>query len=200
MMANPDSSLAPATVLAEIARLLTAAGYHVDRRTEERLSIPADRALLAEDKYGVVAAVVYDTWGELASSWRTAQGAVAEALSSAFTRLDRKAWDGYLLLLTPGLAVDAEETVHEIRYDTSRVRKLVATGDDLSSLSDVERALLPLLPIVGEEATTEATSPLEQLAEHLAEAGIDREIAQTAIDSFIAHRPIVEQLHEKVNP
>jgi hypothetical protein len=192
--------LGPAAVLAEAARVLSSANYRLERETEKKLDLPSERALLAEDKYGVVVVVVYDTWRELASAWREAQAAAVEALSARFSRLDRKAWDGYLVLLTPALATDHDATVHEIRYDTSRIRKIVATGDDLVSLNDVERALLPLLPLAQNESDIdEAQSPLDELPEQLEQTGIARELAETAVAAFRAHRPIVHELHRHLS-
>jgi len=48
-----------------------------------------------------------------------------------------KAWDGYLVLLTPGLAPSEEANIEAVRYDTTRLRKLVATGEDLRNPTDV---------------------------------------------------------------
>jgi len=196
---NAGIALAPAAVLAEVARVLSANQYHLERKTEAKLDLPSERALIAEDKYGVVVVVVFDTWRELAASWRSAQAAAVEALSTRFTRLDRKAWDGYLVLLTPALSTGAEETVDQIRYDTSRIRKIVATGEDLASLSDVERTLLPLLPLTQTDLELEdAQSPLDELAEHLERAGIARRLADTAVAAFRDHRPIVQELHREL--
>jgi len=122
-----------------------------------------------------------------------------EILSSRFTRLDRKAWDGYLVLLTSALAVEADATVHEIRYDTSRIRKIVATGEGISSLNDVERTLLPLLPLTQDAVELEdEQSPLDELPERLERTGIARELVETAIAAFKDHRPIVQELHRQL--
>lgn len=59
-----------------------------------------------------------------------------------------QAWDGYLVLLTPSLQPSSTWTEGtEIRYNTSRVRKLVGTCDDLKSLRDVQNILQPVLPV-----------------------------------------------------
>ena len=191
----PGTELTPAAILAEAARVLAVAGYHIGRDTESKLKLPPERALLAEDKYGVVTVVVYDTWADLVASWAPAQASIVDAVSKEYTRLDRKAWDGYLVLLTPALTEAAETTAQQIRYDTSRVRKLVATGDDLRSLSDVSRALAPLLPLALDAAETDEKSLLEELPVRLEEAGIARELAEVTVDAFRNHRPIVEELH-----
>lgn len=200
-MTGPDETgLTPATILAEAARVLDGANYHVKRRIEGKLDFPSERALLAEDKYGVVALVVYDTWSELASSWRSAQAVVVEAMSREYKRLDRKAWDGYLILLTPALATESDSTVHDIRYDTSRIRKLVATGQELVTLADVERVLLPLLPLSLDSIEVgDSQSLLDELPGHLERAGVARELADAAVEAFRSHRPIVQEIHRNVS-
>lgn len=199
-MTDEQPSLLPATILAEAARVLEKGGYHVQRSTESELGLPSERALLAEDKYGVVVLVVYDTWSDLNASWRDAQASVVEALSRRFTRLDRKAWDGYLVALTPAL-VSEGETVHQIRYDTTRVRKLVATGEELRTLGDIERTLLPLLPLAEAELPADdATSLLDQLPSHLEAAGVSSELAAAAVRAFKQHEPIVAALDKELFP
>jgi len=192
-----ETELTPAAILAEGARVLAAAGYHVDRSTESKLKLPPERALLAEDKYGIVALVVYDTWTDLTASWAPAQASIVEALSTTYTRLDRKAWDGYLVLLTPALPDAGETTAQHIRYDTHRTRKLVATGDDLQSLSDVSRVLAPLLPLELDTAAIRDTqSLLDELPNHLVEAGIPHDLADVAVAAFRNQKPIVQELYQ----
>lgn len=52
-----------------------------------------------------------------------------------------------------------------IQRDTNRVRKLVAAGQELQTLNDVERTLLPLLPVspedLGIRTTETALEPVE---------------------------------------
>lgn len=192
-------TLGPAALLAEVARTLANAAYRVERDAEKLLNLPSDRALLAEDKYGVVAVVIYDTWRDLARGWREAQAHVVELISERLTRLERKAWDGYLVLLTPALAAEEEATVHEIRYDTSRVRKIVATGEEIRSLSDIERTLLPLLPLSQEPVELgEEGSPLDVLPERLAAHGVAPELVAVAVDAFKQRRPIVQELQRSL--
>lgn len=200
MIDNDGIELSSAAILAEAARVLAVGGYHIERKTEEKLELPSERALLAEDKYGVVVVVVYDTWGELASSWQSAQTSVVVALSREYTRLDRKTWDGYLVFLTSALVPEDELTPHGIRYDTSRIRKLVATGDDLLTLADVERALLPVLPLSLDGFEFEdSQSLLDELPEHLERAGVSRELADVAIEAFGSRRPIVQEIHRHLS-
>ena len=191
-----DTELTPATILAEAANVLAAGGYRVDRATESKLRLPPERALLAEDKYGIVALIVYDTWADLVASWVPAQAAVVDAVSKVYTRLDRKAWDGYLVLLTPAFSSEGDVTPQQIRYDTNRIRKLVATGDDLRSISDISRVLAPLMPLAFDTAEiSETHSLLDELPSRLVEAGISPDVADVAVSAFRNQRPIVEELH-----
>ena len=100
-----------------------------------------------EDPYGIVAVHVFDSWRQLTEQWPVAQGRLVELISEHLTRPEPKAWEGYLVLLTPGLLPPTQRTrLNDLRYDTHRVRKLVATGDDLATLEDVQGTLLPLSP------------------------------------------------------
>jgi hypothetical protein len=154
-------------------------------------------ARLYEDPYSVVALIVCETWAELESRWTDAQGALVELMSAHMSREDPKAWEGYLVLLTPGSTTGIEETqtVSSIRYDTSRVRKLVATGNELKQISDVERTLLPLLPLHATQITDDAGSVLDLLPQMLA-AGekIEEPMVRAVIDAFIVQKPLVEAL------
>jgi hypothetical protein len=95
---------------------------------------------------------------------------------------------GYARFISPG-SWDAT-------YDTNRVRKLVATGDELGTLDDVEQALLPLLPLEVESQFEPGHALIERLPSLLAEHGIEVEAAQTVVDAFVANESILERLHE----
>jgi hypothetical protein len=193
---GPEFELTPAAILAEAAEVLSSAGYHLERDSEALLQLPSERSFLAEDKYGVVAVVVFDTWRELAGQWQLAQASIVDTVSREYTRIDRKAWDGYLVLLTSALPDEGDETAQEIRYDTRRVRKIVAAGNDIRSLSDVERVLLPLLPLSPETVEVgDSQSLLAELPDRLEDAGVSRDIAQVAVDAFTNHKPIVQEIH-----
>ena len=67
----------------------------------------------------------------MSAGWLQAQAALVDLISAFFHRSDAKAWEGYLVLLTPSvLPHDAALEVTEIRRNTTHVRKLVATGDE----------------------------------------------------------------------
>lgn len=184
------------TLLAAASDVLENAGYRPV--PEERIgSWPRPSARVYEDPYSIAALAVYDTWGDLANSWLDAQGALADLISSYFTRGDAKSWEGYLVLLTPSvLPADAQLEAADIRANTRHVRKLIATGDELRSVGDVSRTLLPLLPL--EPATLAAPdgSALDLLPELLGRRGIDPAAVQVAINAFRSQEPLMERLHE----
>ena len=101
-----------------------------------------------EDAYGIVALTVFETWSQLKANWHIEQGALVDLMADNVRRGEPKAWEGYLVLLTPGLlAPDDQVVLNDLRNDTNRVRKIIATGDELEELSQVGDALLPLLPL-----------------------------------------------------
>lgn len=108
-----------------------------------------------------------------------------------------KSWDGYLVLLTPGLAPSEDAGIEAVRYNTTRLRKLVATGDDLRSPTDVERVLRPLLPLGQEQASLSQGSALDLLPKLLADQGIPRETTQLLVDAFREQSPLLERLHQE---
>lgn len=155
---------------------------------------PGGSIRVYEDPYAVAVVAVYETWTELATGWVQLQEALVDLMSRFWTRADAKAWDGYLVLFTPATPGNYVE-VEGIRYNTSRVRKLVATGDDLRRLSDVTRVLAPLLPL--EPAVeTQGETALEMLPRLLAQQGIDEEVARVLVRAFDRQEPLVEALDQ----
>ena len=191
----PDSALTATDIVAAASVCLESGGY--SPVPESRLGewqLPSARVY--EDPYSVVALLVYESWGELASNWTDAQAALVELISAHMTSADAKSWEGYLVLLTPGVALgDVYPSVADIRYDVSRVRKLIATGNDLSRISDVERTLLPLLPMQPPASAHGDASVLSLLPALLAQRGIDEGAVRVVIDAFSAQEPLVESLH-----
>jgi hypothetical protein len=194
MMAKGEG-LTTTDLLAAVSDCLCGGGYERigDARRGEW---PTESVRLFEDAYGVVAVVVYDTWRDLLSGWVDAQDALVQLISSHISRSDAKAWDGYLVLLTPGImASDTRNAATQIRYDTTRVRKLLAAGDDLKSLGDVERALLPLLPLEAGFELDEQESVLEMLPGLLSRRSISEDAVRVLIKAFTEQQPLVERLH-----
>ncbi|GIK77430.1 MAG: hypothetical protein BroJett022_11200 [Actinomycetes bacterium] len=152
---------------------------------------------LYEDPYGVVAINVYDSWATLAGEWTEAQAELVELMSEHLSSADAKAWEGYLVLLTPGHAdpgADADQ-LESIRYDTSRVRKLIAAGDELTRLADVERVLLPLLPIDGGVTDVDQErSVLDLLPTLIRSEDVDQGAVGAVVAAFQEHEPLLEAL------
>ena len=184
------------TLLAAAADILEGSGYRPVPR--DRISSwPGPGARVYEDPYSVAALVAYDTWGDLAAGWLDAQAALVELISSYFARGEAKTWEGYLVLLTPSVLPRAAQLqVTDIRTNTRHVRKLVATGDDVRSVGDVSRTLLPLLPLEPEAVAAPEASALDLLPDLLGAKGIDGAAVQVAIDAFRSQESLVERLHE----
>ncbi|MGH2403880.1 MAG: hypothetical protein ACRDGN_05370, partial [bacterium] len=143
----PEKSLTSTDILAAAGEILVSHGYS---RSSDAVALgaPLRNTRLLEDAYGIVAVVVYETWEDLVTRWPDAQGFLVDLISKHVSSADAKAWEGYLVLLTPAvIGMASRSDADRIRYDTTRVRKLLATGEELRTVSDVERVLLPLLPL-----------------------------------------------------
>jgi hypothetical protein len=188
-----DVSLTTSQLLAAVSERLDSGGYTRISPDEGWTS----NVRLFEDPYAIVAVLAFETWDDLTEGWPDAQGVLVELISAHLTRPEPKSWDGYLVLLTPGVPPStARSQLAAIRYDTNRVRKLVAAGDELRTLDDVEQALLPLLPLEVESQVESAPALLERLPALLAERGIDVRAARAAIDAFASNESILERLHQ----
>lgn len=152
-----------------------------------------------EDQFGVVGVFVFETWENLKRTWPDAQGLLVELISSHLPRHRPKAWEGYLVLLTPGQPPsDERRLVDHIRYDTNRVRKVVATGDSLTSVGDVRQALLPLLPVEPRPPELELEDPLPLLPEILASHGVSDFVAEALVHAFVEGRLLMEAIHTAI--
>lgn len=181
-------------LIAAASQALTNGGYQLVARRFENWDTPTSR--LFEDEYNVVGVVIFDTCGELLRAWPDLQGSLVDVISSQVGREEGKSWDGYLVLLTPGVAPSEDTAVETLRYNITRLRKLVATGDDLQSPTDVERVLRPLLPLAQERASVSQGSALDLLPKLLADQGIPKETTQLIVDAFRDHSPLLERLHQ----
>lgn len=156
---------------------------------------------LFEDVYGVVAIAFFSDWTALAQSWPDAQGELVEILSQALDRSEPKVWEGYLVLITPEPA--SPEQAREmaiIRKDINRVRKLVITGEDLSNLSALRSALLPVLPMTMSEAATTSSGLFDALPVMLADSsGIPPRTTAALIDAFLGNEPLMEAIDREIH-
>jgi hypothetical protein len=189
-----SADFTPTDLIAGASQVLTAAGYRQIALRFKDWDTPTSR--LFEDEYNIVGVVVFDTCGELLRTWPDMQGALVDVISRHVGHEESKAWDGYLVLLSPGLAPSEGTAIDAIRYNTTRLRKLVATGDDLRDSTDVERVLRPLLPLSAERASVSQESALDLLPKLLADQGIPTETTRALVDAFREQSPLLERLHE----
>jgi hypothetical protein len=152
---------------------------------------------LFEDEYNIVGVSVFETTEDLLKSWSDRQGSLVEVISQHVGESDDKSWDGYLVLLTPHYSPSDDPSIEEVRYNTTRVRKLVAVGENLSTPADVESVLRPLLPLRVETIATSTESALELLPQLLATQGVAPEITRSLVDAFRDQRPLLEALHRR---
>jgi hypothetical protein len=188
--------MTPTDLLATSSNLLEVGGYQIVRDGFPEWNRASTR--LFEDKYSVVGVAVFATTAELLKSWADLQEALVGVISQHIGQAEGKAWDGYLVLLTPGIAPSSDAEIEELRYDTNRLRKLVATGEDLSTAGDVERLLRSLLPLQNPAGSIGQRTALERLPELLAEQGIDASTTEALVKSFIEQEPLIEALHKQI--
>jgi hypothetical protein len=190
------SSLTPIEISAAASRFLEEA--HYARIAEEQLGKAVGRGRFFEDSYGVVLLVVYETWASLVEGWSEDQERLVELISAYMTRADPKSWEGYLVLLCPAPPLPEERhRLQEIRYDITRVRKLIAAGEELSAIADVERAILPLLPVDAPSDLEPESSALDLPPDLLEDKEIDRADSEALIEAFRGQRPLMEAIHKR---
>lgn len=192
-----DSSLGFTTtdLIAAASQVLLEGGYRQINGGVPEWSTPTSR--LFEDEYSVVGLNTFETCKELLQTWPDVQAVLIDVISRHVGSEESKSWDGYLVLLTPGLAPSESEAIEAVRYNTTRLRKLVATGDDLKLPTDVERVLRPLLPLGPERANLGQESPLDLLPRLLAAQHIPEEVTRVVVDAFRQQSPLLEQLHQQ---
>lgn len=189
------SPLTVTDLLAASTRCLEDAGYkRVETITDPDFAYPGARVF--EDVYNIVAVVAYNTWAELSDNWGSAQAALVNVISEHLDRSEAKAWDGYLVLITPSVLDSSEqEELTEIRYNTARVRKLIAAGIELTVLEDVSRLLAPLLPLELQKLPQEQPSVLALLPSILGAKGISEDAVMLLITAYEEQKPLLEALH-----
>lgn len=192
-MMTPSVPLTPTDLIAASSSVLEAGGYQPIREGFPEWGTTSTR--LFEDEYNVVGVAVFTTCAELLRSWADLQGSLVDVISRQVGRTENKAWDGYLVLLTAGMAPSGDPDIEAIRYDTTRLRKLVATGEDLNAPCDVERLLRTLLPLRTEQGSISQGSALDLLPDLLAEHGINRDTTTVLVKAFFDQKPLMEILH-----
>lgn len=191
---SPDGfSLSASSMIALASETLSLNGYRVVRDMTDMKKL-GDRALLAEDAYSVVSVVAFETWQQLENDWAEAQADLVDLLARRLSRSAPKAWDGYLVLLCAGEPSDSLDT-DRIERDTSRVRKIVATGGKLRTSADINRVLDLLLPLELPDNLSALEDVLDALPE-LMKNSVDRAKLKIVVDAFRDGEPPLERLHE----
>jgi hypothetical protein len=186
------SDLTAVEVLGAVSGRLTRAGFQVGPELGLRVG---EQLRCFEDEVSIVGVAQFRSWSTLRDSWLDAQSVLVDLLSDRLDRGDPKAWEGYLVLLTVDQPPSSAE-VDEIRRDTTRLRKIVATGEDLTSVSQVEDALLPVLPLSGGVLRHSTGSILDRLPGLLSGKGIDEVLTQRVLAAFENDRPLMEAVAE----
>jgi hypothetical protein len=194
-MTDSFTGLTPTDLIAAVSQALTTGGYLEIRERISGWDTPTSR--LFEDVYNVVGVAVFDTCSELLRTWPDLQSSLVEVITGHVGHGEQKSWDGYLVLLTSGLAPSEDTEMETVRYNTQRLRKIVASGDDLRTPADVERVLRPLLPLGEERARLHEESALDILPRLLEAQGIPKETTQLLVDAFREQSPLLERLHQK---
>lgn len=192
-----DSSIGFTTtdLIASASHELLDGGYQQINGRSPEWGTPTSR--LFENEYSIVGLVAFETCGDLLKSWPDVQGTLVDVISHYVGGQESKSWDGYLVLLTPGLATSDVDAIEAVRYNTTRLRKLVATGDDLKLSADVRRVLRPLLPLQAERVELGLESVLDLLPQLLAADHIPENVTRLLVDAYKKQEPMLEQLHEK---
>ena len=193
-MTSGGTQFTVTTLVAAVSEILEEAGFKaVDPSATGTWR--ATEARLYEDAYSVVCVAIYETWIDLWSLWADDQASLVSLISRHFSRTDAKAWDGYLVLLTPSIVPATEHhNAIDIQRNTVHVRKLFGSGGELQTVDAVRRTLLPLLPIEGEQAL-QPRNVLDSLPTVLSRHGVDEDASRVAIAAFREQRSIIAELH-----
>ena len=193
-MTTSGSRLTVTNLMAAASEALESVGFReVDETAYEDWEAAFVRVY--EDEYSIVCVAIYETWWDLLLQWTFVQANLSDLISKNIERTDPKAWEGYLVLLTPSVVptIDREKAI-SIQRDTRRVRKLFADGGELRRIDDVNRILLPLMPL--EERDVQVPQNiLDTLPNLLARHGVDQEVAQVAVAAFRSQRPIIPEIN-----
>jgi hypothetical protein len=186
----------PSGLLAQASALLEGSAY---RPVVEAAGLdwPTEAARVFEDPFGIVAVVVFDTWEHLSIAWPDAQATMVDLLSEHISAAQPKAWEGYLVLLTPGSAGPDRQPLEHIRYDVSRLRKFVADAIELEELGAVDRLLAPLLPLSGDSnLEVEPPPALDLVRLELVDRGFDPGAVRAMLEAFEHQTPILDALDQ----
>ncbi len=121
--------------------LLTRMGF-----TALRSSVRGREVLIFEDDSVIGFVFSYPNAQSLIAGWGNDSEAAVSAHQLALRRAGQKAWNTYVVLLASGEASYADmAALSAIEEDLTGTRKIARS--DIKDISDVEAALLPLLPL-----------------------------------------------------
>lgn len=187
-------------LLAAAQNALVEAGYKLVDTGDGQPSF-YDRARLLQNEYSVVMVATFETWENLVESWPDYQNSTVESMSKFLRPREPKSADGYLVLLTPSAVPIGEMAcANRIRSDTSRLRKLLGTADDLRTISDVPKIIASLLPLSIRPSDGSGDSSLDSLPRILEQHDIDPTATRVVVDAFKANAPIMPRLHQFKHP
>jgi hypothetical protein len=189
--------LTTTALLAAAQHALLEADYKILEDLNAVKSSPADRARLFQNRYSVVMLATFETWENLVNTWPDYQSITVEAMSQFLRQGEAKAADGYLVLLTPSPVPAGQiSEANQIRSDTSRLRKLLGTAEELRTISDVRKVLASLLPLSIRAGDGLEEGGLDALPRILQEHGVEAAATKIAVDAFKANAPIMPRLHD----
>jgi hypothetical protein len=178
-------------MLLEAESMLTEHGYEVvppsmlGKRQSEQTRI-------LEDEYGVVLLQSFDSIEALLELWQEAQASLVKILVDHVVPGAAKGWEGYLILMTPAHALERDlSALMEVRYDTTRTRKIIIGGAD--RLRRGMDAVLPL-PDLAEEIRT--NDPIEFVPRWLETAGIPPSKSQALLEAYRNQGSLLEALED----
>lgn len=186
-------------IVAAVTEHLEEAGYARGKDMFAELGGPASLRLF-EDALGVVAVAVFESWSTLVSDWKEVQAHVVGHISTRVGKSEPKAWEGYLLLMTPDIPPpETEMAARRIEYETSLMRKFVIAGDHLGTTKDVARFLAPLLPIPEHiDDRRMGASLLERIPQILREEGIQPKVSRAVVDAYLNQESIPQRIYDEL--
>lgn len=193
MPSDDPPPLSPAVMIAAAREILSDNGFRIAGELG-LTALQSERSLIAEDDYVVLAIVAYDTWSELESAWPDAQAELVGLLAKRLARSAPKAWDGYLVLLCSAPTSD-KAAVSAIERDTTRVRKIVATGEALGATGDLLNVLDRFLPLREPPRGAGAADVLATLPD-LLKPEVPVSATQAVVAAFRTMEPPLERLHD----
>lgn len=153
-----------------------------------------DRMRVLEDEYGVVMLQCFDSVDALLDLWEEAQSILVKTLGAHVIPGAARGWEGYLVLMTPArsLATDLPALMN-LRYDTTRTRKIVITGADR-----LRRGLAPILPLPEQITAASTRDPFDYLVERLEASGIPRLTSTAFLEAYRDQHPLFEALEASI--